>query len=263
MLHQNLAIYNLFIFAGEKNNRDKYSNAAIQFALDVDDLPSSPISYPDIWPEFFEDGIEIIQPKNSRFIDWPTKFNTAYSKILVRSSDTVRLSAALKQYSTDKIVKNATLVNFDHETNIWHCLFAPTSANISFELTLYAKRLNENKSHSIVEFILPSIPNEVLKQTMTFPEVYLPFYNTKCRLIEPLHGILQRSSNVHFTCQIPGAELVHVIVDGNWIKGGPWKPGENDIFDGYIAVGQEEVIIYVKFNAKKDQYVGLLKYTVS
>ncbi|CAM2696767.1 unnamed protein product [Rotaria socialis] len=255
--------YNIFIFVGQKSSQDQHSAAAVQFAFDVDHLPLPPISYPHIWSAFFDDNIEIIKPKNSRYIDWPSKANTGYCKILVRSSDKVYVSAGLKDGLTGNNVTNGTLVNFDHETHIWHCLFAPSNTGVPFELTLFARRPNEDKSHSVAEFILRPIPNNALTQSMTFPERYLPFCNAKCLLIEPLNGVLERQSFVHFRCQIPGAQQVNVTVDGEWIEDDPWKPNENDMFDGVIQVGNKEVIIYANFDSKSESYGGLLKYTVS
>ncbi|CAF4388361.1 unnamed protein product, partial [Rotaria sp. Silwood2] len=241
--------YNIFIFAGEKNNQNEsFSAAAVQFAFDVDHLPSPPISYPHIWSYFFNYDIEIVKPMNSRYIDWSSNTNINYCEIQVRSPDDVRVSAAIKDSSAGTNVKNGTLVNFDHETNVWQCLFAPSTAGVLFELTLFAQRQHENKSHSVVQFVLQPIPSDALKEFMTFPEIYLPFYNTRCHLMEPLNGILQSGSTVHFRCRIPGAQEVNITVDDNWIEGDAWKPDENDVFNGDIQVGQKEVAIYAKFN---------------
>ncbi|CAF1141549.1 unnamed protein product [Rotaria sordida] len=256
--------YNIIIFAGEKNHQDQcFSAAAVQFAFDVDHLPSSPISYPHIWSYFFDYNIEIIKPMNSHYIDWSSNINTPYCEIQVRSSDDVRISAVMKDSSTSTNVKNGTLVNFDHEADVWQCLFAPSTIGIPFELTLFAKRQNENESHPVTQFVLQPIPSNALKECMIFPEIYLPFYNMRCHLIEPLNGVLQSDSTVHFRCRIPGAQEINITVDDNWIEGDAWKPDENNIFDGDIQVGQKEVAIYVKFNDENSSYQGLLKYTTS
>jgi hypothetical protein len=97
---------------------------------------------------------------------------------------------------------------------------------------------------------------------MPFPETYLTFNDTKCHLIEPLNGVLQSGSTVHFRCQIPGAREVNMTVDSHWIKGDALKPDENNVLDGEIQVGQKEVAVWVKFNDENSLYTGLLKYTV-
>ncbi len=255
--------YNIFIFAKEKTNQNQlFSTAAIEFAFDVDRLPSPSISYPYTWSYFFDYNLEIIKPMNSRYIDWSSNNNTFYCEIQVRSPDNICVSATMKDTSNGKNVENGTLINFDHGKNLWQCLFAPSNTDVPFELTLFAKRSNEDESHCATQFDLRPIPRDGLKQCMTFPETYLTFNDTKCRLIEPLNGILQSGSTVHFRCQIPGAREVNMTVDGNWIKGDTLKPDENDMFDSDIQVGQKEVAVWVKFNDETSSYKGLLKYTV-
>jgi hypothetical protein len=257
--------YDIFIYANanKKNNQNhSFSVAAVQFAFDVDRLPLPSISYPLTWSHFFDYNLKIIKPMNSCYIDWSSDRNTSYCEILVRSPDDVRVSATITDTSNNTDVKNGTLINFNYETNLWQCLFAPSKTNVPFELTLFAKRLNENKSHCVTQFDLQPIPRGGPKQCMTFPETYAPFNDTKCHLIEPLNGVLQRGSTVHFRCQIPGAREVNMTVDGNWIKSGALKPDENDMFDTDIHVGRNEVAVWVKFNDKSSAYEGLLKYAV-
>jgi hypothetical protein len=254
--------YNIFIYARKTNMPNQSSAAAIQFSFDVDRLPSEPISYPVTWSHFYDYNLELIKPINSRYIDWPSKINNSYGEILVRSPDNVFISAIMKDTSKATNVQNGTLVNFKHEANLWQCLFAPSRTDVSFELTLFAKRSNEDESHCVTQFDLRPIPRDGLKESITFPQTYTTFGRAKCQLFEPLHGVLRSGSTVHFRCQVPGAKEVTMSVDDKWLTGNALTPDENDVFNADIQVGQKDVCVWVKFDDKKKSYEGLFKYTV-
>ena len=151
------------------------ANAVARLTFDVDHLPSPTISYLYIWPEFFKYDIEIIKPKNSRYVNLLSNSENACRKILVRAPENVRISAAMSAASTGADIQNGTLVNFDHTTNQSQCLFAPSSVGTPFELTLFARYQDDNQSQGIVEFDLTVISRGDLKQSTTFPQILLPF----------------------------------------------------------------------------------------
>jgi hypothetical protein len=255
--------YDIFIFAKELDHQDESSfTSAIQFAFDIDRLPLPAISYPLIWSQFFDYDLEIIKPIDSRYIDWPSSNKTSYSEILIRSPQNICLSATLKDTVTGVNVENGTIANFNDETKLWECLFAPSSAGVPFELTLFAKQLDEQQSHCVAQFDLQPISKDNLKQCMTFPITFSPFNESKCHLFEPLNGILQKDSTVHFRCQIPDAQEVNMTVDGEWIQSTGLKPDENGVFESDIHVGQNKVVVWAKLSNEKSSYEGLLKYTV-
>ena len=255
--------YDIFIYAKSSSDPDHVSyNSAIQFAFDVDRLPCPAISYPKIWSEFLDYNLEIIKPKNSRYIDWSSNETTFYREVLVHSPNNISISTTIKDTDKGANVENGTLTNFDYTKQLWQCLFAPSSAEIPFELTLFAKQTDEKTSHCVAQFDLPAIPKKSLKSPMIFPMTYSIFRESKCQLIEPLNGILQSNSKTHFRCRIPGAREVNITIDGGGIKGNGLKPDENGFFDGDIQVGHKDVAVWVKFDDAGSSYQGLLKYTV-
>jgi hypothetical protein len=140
--------YNIFIFVNEKNNQDqRFSTSAVQFDFDVNRLTLPSISYPHTWSHFFDYNLEIIKPMNSRYIDWFSNNNHFFCEILVRSPNNVCVSAIMKDTSKGSNVENGTLINFDHENNLWQCFFALSNTGVPFELTLFDKRLNEDESY--------------------------------------------------------------------------------------------------------------------
>ena len=255
--------YNIVIYAKSSTDSDQTSyTSAVEFAFDVDRLPCPAISYPTIWPKFIDYDLEIIKPKNSYSIDWSSNKNTFYCEILLRAPDHISISATMNNAVKGTNVENGTLVNFDSTRKLWQCLFAPSSAEVPFELTLFGKQTEEKQSHCVAKFELPPIPKTSLKQCMTFPSMYSIFNEFKCHIMEPLNGVLQRNSTTHFRCRIPGARVVNITIDGAGINGDGLKPDENGVFESDIRVGSKEVTIWAKFDDQDSSYKGLLKYAV-
>jgi hypothetical protein len=256
--------YNIFIFAKEIDNPDQSSfSSAVQFAFDIDRLPLPTISYPLTWQKFFDYNLEIIKPMNSRYADWPSSRNNSYGEILIRSPTNICISVTLKDSIKGENVVNGTIANFNHDRKLWECLFAPTSVDIPFELILFAKQPMEPISQCVAQFDLRTISKGSLDQCMTFPMTYIPFNRFKCYLFEPLNGVLQKDSIVHFRCRIPGAQEVNMTVDGKWIQTNGLKSERNDdVFETDIHVGQKEVTVWVTFSHGKSSYEALLKYIV-
>lgn len=255
--------YDIFIYAKSSTDADHISyHSAIEFALDIDRLPGPAISYPTIWQGFFDNNLEIVKPKNSRFIDWSSDQNTFYRDILVRSPDNISVSATMKDTTKGANVENGTFTHYDYTKKLWQCLFAPSSAETPFDLTIFAGQKNEKTSSCVAQFNLKPIPKNSFKSQMTFPMTYGVFRESKCQLIEPLNGVLQSNSTTHFRCRIPGAREVNISIDGGGLKSNGLQPDENGVFDGDIQVGKKEVAIWVKFDNDGSSYEGLLKYTV-
>ncbi|CAF0762312.1 unnamed protein product [Adineta steineri] len=256
--------HEILIFAGKKSDsKTSTLDGAVKFILDIDHLPAPTISYPHIWPEFFDHHLEIITPIDSRYVDWPIDKNRPYCEILVRSPDDVRLSARIKNCLSNKTIENGTLVNFDSQSKLWQCLFAPRANKASYELTLFACRGSGNQSQCVVQFNLEKTHRPLLSNSVHFPLTYSSFTEAKCHLFEPLHGVLKPGSTIKFHCQIPGAYEVKVTVDGQWLKvDSSSYAHEKDIFRREIKVGHEEVAVWVKFDKEQASYDGLLKYFV-
>ncbi|UJR33488.1 hypothetical protein I4U23_020933 [Adineta vaga] len=255
--------YTVEIYAGKKQGNTRSYSIAVEFVFDVTCRLQSPISFPFTWSEFFEYNLEIIKPKNTRFIDWPSHARNGYGEILIRSPPNVYLSAHMVDTSTDTEVQHATLMSFNHELNLWQCFFVPPQYETPYDIILFASYLNEVRSHSTAKLSLLPVTKSNLKHSMVFPEVYYGFTENKVQLIEPLNGVLRKGSIVHFRCRIPGAQAIGMIVDGNWSTQDEIKPDENDVFDTNIQVGRNHVSICIKMNVTDRLFHKFLNYTVS
>ncbi|CAF2878206.1 unnamed protein product [Rotaria sp. Silwood2] len=261
---QKVGNHTILVFGGKKDDSKRFtSNCTVEFTFDIDHLPATPISYPLTWSHFFDYQLEIIKPVNTRFIDWPPDKNSPYCEILVRSPDDIHVSAKIADSLSSKTIENGHLINFNNQESLWQCLFAPSMNYSSYKLTLFAKRFNENQSNCVVQFDFKQLSKSTLQNYMSFPITYASFNEAKCQLFEPLDGILKRGSKIKFRCRIPGAHVVSITVDGQWLKDDSASGmNENHLFQREIQVGQKEVAIWVKFDKEKSNYKGLLKYSV-
>jgi hypothetical protein len=147
------------------------------------------------------------------------------------------------------------LAQFDHDKKLWHLLFAPQSTG-EHDLVVFAKRNSEeNAESSVLKFRL-NVTH--LNRSTKFPTVHEKFYTHKCRIYEPLNGILKKGTTVPIHCIIPGANDVKLTVDSNWVKVTEYQ---DPVFKQNIIVGSKEVTIYANYG-EKSSYDGLVEYSV-
>lgn len=209
---------------------------------------------------FFEHGLSIVSPAQSNRV--VINAGETYGKVVLRSPDDVRLSAAIQNCSTGQRIENGTLVHFNSTSQLWECLLAPNGGNVPYEITIFARRKNEEKSRGAVEFDLQVSGNSAQRHWVPFPRVFGLFHDSKCQLFEPLSGVLARGSAVLFHCRIPGVQKVRLTVDGNWLDENASDLAEDGTFKRMINVGQREVAVWVQFGAAGRSYEGLLTYSV-
>ncbi|CAF1083204.1 unnamed protein product [Rotaria sordida] len=252
---QKVGNHTILIFGCKKDDSKRStSNCTVEFTFDIDHLPATPISYPLTWSHFFDYQLEIIKPVNTRFIDWPPDKNSPYCEILVRSPDDVYVSAKIADSVSSKTIENGDLINFNSQESLWQCLFAPSMNYSSYKLTLFAKRFNENQSNCVAQFDFKQLPKSTLQNYMSFPLTYTPFGEAKCHLFEPLDGILKRGSKIKFRCRIPGAHVVSITVDGQWLKDDPASGmDENHLFQREIQSTIRQTMTELRDNYEKAQ----------
>ncbi|CAF0974452.1 unnamed protein product [Didymodactylos carnosus] len=245
---QRNGMHNITIFAKKKTSPGSF-HGAIEFILDVKDLKTFN-SYPHTWSHFYEYGLQIVAPNNSRSAVWPV--GASYCEILIHSPENVLLSGDIKY--DDQTIEQGNLVQYDIEKRIWQCLFAPTHTGLH-KITIFAKNVKDGDvSHCAVRFDLNV--NE-LKQPMSFPLTYGGFQERKCKIYEPLNGILKRNTDVTFYCRIPDAKEVNLTVDSNWLVAEGY---EKNVLKRTIKVGTQDVSVWTKYG---NSYTGVLKYKVT
>ncbi|CAF4370582.1 unnamed protein product [Rotaria sp. Silwood2] len=244
-------LFETLIMAKKKSDPESYTSA-VAFKIEARQIPSPPLSYPHTWPLFYDLGLKIEAPRNRSNVIWAD--NASYAEVLIQASDDVQLSCDIK-YNNVKI-ENGSLAQYNNDKKLWQLLFAPERTGLH-ELTVYAKRNNDNESssRSVVRFDLDV---NKLRRPMKFPLIYSQFHTKKCQIYTPLDGVLKKGSIVPIHCIVPGATEVNLTVDSQWLN----SEGYTDpTLQRQITVGSKEVIIYAKYK-QKSNYDGLVKYTV-
>ena len=218
---------------------------------------------PRVHSTFFDLHLDIVHPYRSSEVSFDT--NREFAEVLIRAPADVSLMNSIEQEGSGKI-KNGDFVQYDHDRQLWQCLFAPKS-NGFHTLTVYARR---KKQRSVNEIDEGSYNNAIklglqvtsnLTKSVTFPLTYGLFIEHKCQIFEPLTGVLKSGSKVTIHCRIPGARRARLTLDGNWLSEDSLKDG---ILKKQITVPRKEVIVYVKFAHQENtsHYDGLIRYSV-
>jgi hypothetical protein len=88
--------------------------------------------------------------------------------------------------------------------------------------------------------------------------IYTKFETNKCRIYEPLHGVLKKHAIVPIHCSIPEAKTVDLQVDSKWMKTKDYK---DSILDTKIIVGSTDVTVCGKYGSNNN-YDELIRYSV-
>ena len=189
-------------------------------------LLMSPISMNDfvrlpyVNSTFFELNLDVISPRHTNMASFNSSLGLA--EVLVRASSDTVFMGDITQTRSSKI-KDACLVQYDADRQLWQCLFAPQGSGFH-RLTLFARRekqtmkskTDENVYSEAIQFGL-NAPANIIK-AKTFPLTYGLFTERKCQIVEPLEGVLKSGSKVTIHCRIPAAHCVRLTLDGNWLS---------------------------------------------
>jgi hypothetical protein len=91
-------------------------------------------------------------------------------------------------------------------------LFAPQRTGLH-RFVIYAQRQSDTQTslRSVAQFDLNVTK---LRNPIKFPLIYTKFHTNKCRIYEPLNGVLKKGAIVPIHCVIPGANgLVRYCVE--------------------------------------------------
>jgi len=227
-------------------------HAAIDLTLDIKQMPKNPISFPKTWQLFHDLDLKIEAPRDRAVAVWPE--NASFSEIRISAPDDIQLSCSIKYNGVDE--QNCALAQFDNDKQQWQLLFAPQCTGVH-KILIYARRQSDTKTTSspVVEFDLNVTK---LRKPMKFPLTYLTFQTNKCRIYEPLNGVLKKDAIVPIHCFIPGATAVDLKVDSKWLD---IKGYEDPILNTEVTVGSTDVIICAKYE-QNTNYDRLVRYSV-
>jgi hypothetical protein len=129
-------------------------------------------------------------------------------KISIKTGESAQVFAKLNIDGIEFPSELHTLCQRDpSKVNTVDCFVAPPVRDGPCELTIYAKTKNETEYRAAI-CILMSYLN--VAQPITFPQVYSPFTDYQCVLIEPLRRFLQQNEQVLIHMLIPGAHEIKI-----------------------------------------------------
>ncbi|CAF0893403.1 unnamed protein product [Didymodactylos carnosus] len=249
---QKTGLHKINIYAKKASDNSTSYSAALEFNLNVQQLPSNIISYPNTMSLFYDYDLKIIAPNNSRFATWPK--NASYTEILLRAPNNIQLSGHI--FYDNQAIDNGSLIQYDHDKQLWQCLFAPRNTGLHKIIVFAKENGDSNTSQSVVDFDL-DVTN--LKRSIAFPKTYALFQKNKCKIYEPFE--MKKGSNVTLHCRIPDANNVRILFDS--------KPEreqeddyENNIFKRQITVPNQNVVIMGNYT-NDTSYSYLIHYTVT
>ena len=244
-------LFDAYIMAKRRLNPGNFAIAA-RFQIKARRVPTPPLSYPRTWQLFHDLDLQIEIPRNSATVMWP-EFNS-YAQVCIRTPDDVRLMSCIEHNGIR--VENGSLTQFNSEKQHWQLFFAPERTG-EHKLLVFAHCSTPDGviSGIAVEFNLLVTQ---LRHSTKFPVIYTAFLTKRCRIYEPMNGILKRGAVVCIHCEIPNARQVDLTIDSKWVKTEGYR---NSILKRQIIVGSKEVIIYAKYD-ENTIYNELIKYTV-
>jgi hypothetical protein len=183
---------------------------------------------------------------------WPE--NAFFTEIRLSAPSDVQLSCSIAYNGVKE--EHCAFTQFDNDKQQWQLLFAPQCIG-PHRLVIYARRQSDTQEsfHPVAQFDL-NVTN--LQNPIQFPITYAKFQTDKCRIYEPLNGVLKKGAIVPIHCVIPGATDVDLQVDSNWVK---VKGYEDSVLKTEITVGSRDVTIYAKYG-QNTNYSGLVRYSV-
>ena len=243
--------FRAMIFAKRTSDTNSFTSA-IAFKIEARRLPMPPLSYPKTWQSFYDLDLEIDAPRGRAAAVWPD--NASFTEVRVKAPNDVDISCRLEY--NDVAVDKGALAQFDSSKQHWQLLFAPQRPG-QHKIWIFAGRHSDtdSKSTSVAQLNLNVTK---IRDPIQFPLTYGAFDANRCRIYEPLHGVLKRGAKVPVHCAIPGATAIMIHVDSKSIDTNGYA---DPILRTEIPVGSTDVTIYAKYE-HSENYSGLIQYSV-
>ncbi|CAF3005667.1 unnamed protein product [Rotaria sp. Silwood2] len=248
----NKDVFSAMIMAKKKSSSDTRYSLVVTFQIEVNHIPTRPVTFPKTWELFHDFDLTIEAPRNCSTAKWIETLS--YAEILIRAPDDIQMSCSIEYQN--RPIENGALAQYDYEKKLWQLLFAPEQTG-RHELIIFAKRIDHTakSANSVAMF---SLNVTKLRQPMKFPMTYAQFQTTKCQIYTPLNGILKKDSIVPIHCYIPGAKSVILTIDSRTLRSEGYV---DQILQREITAGSGEVVIHAKYE-QNPHYISLIKYFV-
>ncbi len=236
--------YILRLFVNQRGNLSRQYEKALDYHVNVDVPMSKSVSFPVLYDAFDVYGLKLksnaeYETRADRNID-----------IELSSAPGVAMIASLERNGTKLDEAYTFIQSEDGNHRVWAIFPEPGK----YLVTLYAKRKSERGNYSSV--LAYSFDSVALKDSnVCFPVVYEQYRTLNACLYSPFEGHLEANKPQLYRIQVPGAEAVAVVSNGQWTS----LTKDSDTFEGNALIGPGKAEVFAKFAGSK-QFIGLLRY---
>ncbi|CAF1482714.1 unnamed protein product, partial [Rotaria sordida] len=176
----NIGKHTITIFGKRGDSDSGQYTPALDFKLDVKQIPKTIVSFPKTWDQFSDLGLEVISPQNTHLI----KLNNGvdHAQILIKTPENVELLGRLENERKEKVT-GGYQVYFDRRKNIWRCYFAPDRNGLFEALIMAKKKSDSGNCTSAVAFKIEA--RQIPSPPMSYPYTWPSFYDFDLKIEAP------------------------------------------------------------------------------
>jgi len=172
--------YKITIFGKQDDEGAGKYDGVIELTLNIDEMPTNPISFPKTWDTYSDLGLEVLASRSTHLIRLDNGKGSIQIRIRVPSD--VLLLGRLENEKEEKI-EGGHCVYYDKEKGYWRCKFAPDRNGI-FEALIMAK--TESSSGNYTSAISYKIDaKNIPSPPVSYPETWQLFYDLNMKIVSP------------------------------------------------------------------------------
>jgi hypothetical protein len=237
--------YILRIFAKHKDDGGQGYEKAIDYRVIVNAPTIQATTLPVLYEPFERYDISFQSPTER-------EANVEqHTSVLLNAAPDITMVASLERDGT-KLDETYTFVQRENDFVRVQAVFPQSGL---YFLTVFAKRKSESGNYSAI-FKYKFVSNASKDPAAGFPALYEQFYARHAFLVSPMTGLLRSGRSTMFRLQVPGAQDVAVVSNGQWTH----LANAGERFEGDVPVITGKIEVVARFPGSQ-QYVGLLKYT--
>ncbi|CAF5028164.1 unnamed protein product, partial [Rotaria sp. Silwood1] len=182
--------HKITIYAKQGDTEKGTYGEALNLTLNVNQILKNPISFPEIWKNFFDLNLNIISPKNTHLIK--VHNGETYAEILIQTPNDVELLGRLVNSHGEKI-EGGHQVFYDQHKNLWRCKFAPNYDGMFNAEIMAKKKSGTGLYESAVSFKIDA--RNIPTPSISFPEIWKNFFDLNLNIISPKNTHLIKVHN--------------------------------------------------------------------
>ena len=236
--------YILRLFVKQREDASRQFEKALDYQVNVGEPLENAVSFPVLFDAFDEYGLQL---KSNAERDSRVDRTTT---VELSSTPDIGVMASLERDGR-KLDDGYTFDQSEDGDHLVQAIF-PQPGN--YTLTIYARRKSETGNYNAV--LKYSFNSVALRDpNACFPVIYEQYRQYDARLYSPFEGKLKAGQSHEYKIQVPSAEAVAVVNNGQWTI----LKKDGDMFEGSPLVRPGKAEVFAKFAGSK-QFIGLLRY---